>query len=95
MTKSTYYCELYFRDEKNTRNKIFELNQKNICYCGEKVKNAKWFMGIAICVSNDSKPLREVTEDFNTLSTYFYKRKTYLILCGIFNFFLWKYFLNI
>ena len=78
MTKSTYYCELYFRDEKNTRNKIFELNQKNICYCGEKVKNAKWFMGIAICVSNDSKPLREVTEDFNTLSTYFYKRKTYL-----------------
>ena len=78
MTKTTYYCELYFRDEKNTRNKIFELNQKNICYCGEKVKNAKWFMGIAICVSNDSKPLREVTEDFNTLSTYFYKRKTYL-----------------
>ena len=78
MTKSTYYCELYFRDEKNSKNKIFELNQKNICYCGEKVKNAKWFMGIAICVSNDSKPLREVTEDFNTLSTYFDKRKTYL-----------------
>ena len=32
MTKPTYYCELYFRDEKNSKNKIFELNQKNICY---------------------------------------------------------------
>jgi len=77
MTKNTFYLELYFREDKNSKNKIFEINQKNICYCGEKLKNAKWFMGIAICVANDSKPLREVTEDFNTLSTYFDKRKTY------------------
>ena len=83
MTKSTYYCELYFREDrynknnKNNKNKIFEFNQKNVCYCGEKVKNAKWFIAIALCVSNDSKPLREVTEGFNTLYTYFNKRKTY------------------
>ena len=77
MTKSTYYVELSFKEEKDDKNKIFEINQKNICYLGERVKNTKWFMGIAICVSDDSKPLREIRDSFNSLLVYFERRLTY------------------
>jgi len=76
-TKSTFYLELSFKDEKNDKKKIVELNQKNICYCGERVKNAKWFMGIAMCVANESKPLRECSDWFNNIFVYLEKRRTY------------------
>ena len=79
MTKPTYYVELSFKEENDdkNKNKIFEINQKNICYCGERVKNAKWFMGIAMCVADDSKPLREIRDSFNSLFVYFERRQTY------------------
>ena len=77
MTRSTFYVELSFKEENDNKNKIFEINQKNICYLGEKVKNAKWFMGIAMCVADESKPLRENSESFNSLFVYFERRQTY------------------
>ena len=73
--KSNIYLELE-NNEENTE--LFEINQKNMCFCGEKVKNADWIIGIVINVGEKVKPLNQINKEFTTLSYYFDKRKKIL-----------------
>ena len=73
--KTNIYLELE-NNEENTE--LFEINQKNMCFCGEKVKNADWIIGIVINVGEKVKPLNQINKEFTTLSYYFDKRKKIL-----------------
>ena len=73
--KTNIYLELE-NNEENTE--LFEINQKNMCFCGEKVKNADWIIGIVINVGEKVKPLNQINKAFTTLSYYFDKRKKIL-----------------
>ena len=73
--KTNIYLELE-NNEENTE--LFEINQKNMCFCGEKVKNADWIIGIVINVGEKVKPLNRINKEFTTLSYYFDKRKKIL-----------------
>ena len=73
--KTNIYLELE-NNEENTE--LFEINQKNMCFCGEKVKNADWIIGIVINVGEKVKPLNQINKEFTTLSFYFDKRKKIL-----------------
>ena len=74
---SLYYLNLFFKGEEDAEvNRIFEINSKNMCYCGEKFKNAMWVIGIVVHTGKDVKPLREINEEFNSFSNYFRRRKT-------------------
>ena len=74
--KELYYLDLYFEGKQDKKNKLIDINQKNICYCGEKIKNAKWCVGIVIYTGDDSKPLRDIRKGFSSLSSYFIKRRS-------------------
>ena len=69
---------VYLELNNNEENEIFEINEKNMCFCGEKVKNADWIIGIAVNIGEDVKPLKQINKDFNSLSNYFKKRKKVL-----------------
>ena len=73
--KTNIYLELENNEEKT---ELFEINQKNMCFCGEKVKNADWIIGIVINVGEKVKPLNQINKEFTTLSYYFDKRKKIL-----------------
>ena len=69
--KLNLYLELQYNEDID----LFEINQKNICFCGEKVKNADWVIGIVINIGQDVKPLKQINKEFTTLSNYLEKRK--------------------
>ena len=71
--KKLYYLNLLFDSDEND---ILEISQKNMCFCGEKLKNAMWVIGIAVHVGEEVKPIREIDKQFNSFSFYFKKRKT-------------------
>ena len=71
--------EFYFQDEKDNI-EIFEINQKNMCFCGEKVKNANWIIGIVTNVGVDVMPLKQINKEFNSFTYYYEKRKKVLEL---------------
>ena len=76
-----YYLTLQFNEEKNDvndLNNILEINQKNMCYCGEKVKNAMWIIGIVIYTGQEVSQLKDISEEFNCFSTYYKRRKSVL-----------------
>jgi len=75
-SREKYYLELYYEGKQDKKNKLIDITQKNICYCGEKIKNAKWCVGIVMYTGDDSKPLREIREGFSSLSSYFTKRRS-------------------
>ena len=75
-TRELYYLDLYFEGKLDKKNMLIDITQKNICYCGEKIKNAKWCVGIVMYTGDDSKPLREIREGFSSLSSYFTKRRS-------------------
>jgi len=75
-TRELYYLDLYFEGKQDKKNMLIDITQKNICYCGEKIKNAKWCVGIVMYTGDDSKPLREIKEGFSSLSSYFTKRRS-------------------
>ena len=75
-SRELYYLDLYFEGKQDKKNKLIDITQKNICYCGEKIKNAKWCVGIVMYTGDDSKPLREIREGFSSLSSYFTKRRS-------------------
>ena len=72
-----YFLELELPDDKEN-SEIFELNQKNMCFAGEKVKNADWLMGIVINVGEDIKPLKQMNKEYNNFINYYEKRKKVL-----------------
>ena len=74
-----YYLSLKFNDENNDLNNInniLEINEKNMCFCGEKVKNGMWIIGIVVHTGQEVKPLNEISQDFGSFCTYYKKRKT-------------------
>ena len=73
--KTNIYLELQ-NNEGNSE--IFEINQKNMCFCGEKVKNADWIIGLVVNVGEDVKPLKQINKEFGTFGYYFEKRKKVL-----------------
>lgn len=78
-SKNNLKTNIYLELEKNEENtELFEINQKNMCFCGEKVKNADWIIGIVINVGEKVKPLNQINKEFTTLSYYFDKRKKIL-----------------
>jgi hypothetical protein len=66
--KQNFYLELQFNEENS---EIFEINEKNMCFCGEKVKNADWIIGIVTNIGEEVKPLKPISKEFNTVSNYF------------------------
>ena len=74
---SNLYLELQFQDEKDDP-QIFEINKKHMCFCGEKVTNADWVIGIVVNVGEEVKPLKQINKEFGSLSFYFEKRKKLL-----------------
>ena len=62
-SRGLYYLDLYFEGKQDKKNKLIDISQKNICYCGEKIKNAKWCVGVVIYTGDDSKPLRDIREE--------------------------------
>ena len=78
-SKNNLKTDIYLELENNEENiDLFEINQKNMCFCGEKVKNADWIIGIVINVGEKVKPLNQINKEFTTLSYYFDKRKKIL-----------------
>ena len=78
-SKNNLKANIYLELENNEENtELFEINQKNMCFCGEKVKNADWIIGIVINVGEKVKPLNQINKEFTTLSYYFDKRKKIL-----------------
>ena len=78
-SKNNLKTNIYLELENNEENaELFEINQKNMCFCGEKVKNADWIIGIVINVGEKVKPLNQINKEFTTLSYYFDKRKKIL-----------------
>ena len=77
-SRELYYLDFNFEGKQDKKNKLIDISQKNICYCGEKIKNAKWCLGVVIHVGDDSKPLRDIREGFSSLSSYFNKRRSVL-----------------
>ena len=75
-SRGSYYLDLYFEGQQDKKNKLIDISQKNICYCGEKIKNAKWCVGVVMYTGDDSKPLRDIREGFSSLSSYFTKRRS-------------------
>ena len=73
-----YYLNLNFDNEKNDTDNIIEINPKNMCYCGEKAKNAMWVMGIAVHVGDDTRQFKKINKEFNSFSTYYKRRKSVL-----------------
>ena len=73
--KQNLYLELQFNEENS---EIFEINEKNMCFCGEKVKNADWIIGIVTNIGEEVKPLKPISKEFNTVSNYFEKRRKVL-----------------
>ena len=74
-----YYLSLQFNDENNDLNdinNILEINLKNMCFCGEKVKNAMWIIGIVVYTGEEVRPLKDIGQDYNSFCTYYKKRKT-------------------
>lgn len=71
--KKLYYLNLLFDNEDN---EILEITYKNMCYCGEKVKNAMWVIGIAVHTGEEVKSIKDINKEFNSFSTYYQKRKT-------------------
>ena len=79
ISKNNLKTNIYLELENNEENtELFEINQKNMCFCGEKVKNADWIIGIVINVGEKVKPLNQINKEFTTLSYYFDKRKKIL-----------------
>ena len=76
--KTNIYLELQNNDDDNLD--IFEINEKNMCFCGERLTNANWIMGVVINVGEDVKALKQISEEYNTLSNYLSKRKKMLEL---------------
>ena len=75
-TKSLYYLSLYFPHQNSDINNILEINEKNMCFCGERIKNAMWIIGIAVHIGEKVKPLKDIDKDYNSFSSYYKKRKT-------------------
>ena len=76
---SKYYLSLQFNDENNDLNdinNILEINLKNMCFCGEKVKNAMWIIGIVVYTGEEVRPLKDISKDYNSFCTYYKKRTT-------------------
>ena len=71
-SNSNIYIEIQTPEDNP---EIFEINQKNMCFCGEKVKNADWLIGIVVNVGENVKPLKQINKEFTSLSYYFDKRK--------------------
>ena len=77
LKNSVYYLNLIFKGKEDDEiNNVLEINQKNMCYCGENLKNANWVIGIVVHTGNDVKSLREINEEFNSFSLYYQRRKT-------------------
>ena len=71
--KRLYYLNLLFDNEEND---ILEITNKNMCYCGEKLKNAMWVIGIVVHTGEEVKSIKDIDKGFNSFSTYYTKRKT-------------------
>ena len=74
--KPLYYLNLYFDEENNDINNIIEINQKNMCFCGEKVQNAMWIIGIVVYTREEVKTLKNINKEFNSFCNYYNRRKT-------------------
>ena len=74
---SNMLLEIEFKNENDSR-ELFEITQKNMCFCGEKVTNADWVLGIVVNVGEEVKPLKQINKEFGTLSHYLEKRKKVL-----------------
>ena len=74
--KSLYYLNLYFDEKDNNINNIMEINNKNMCYCGEKVQNAMWIIGIVVYTGEEVNTLKKINKEFNSLCLYYKRRKT-------------------